>query len=203
MQAVDIALPRELASAPPVLRDRLAEAERLMTVCNSCRYCEGLCAVFPAMEMRRAFTAGDLNYLANLCYNCGACNSDCQFAPPHEFSVNVPQALAELRNDTYAQYAWPRALAPLFARNGLLVALAAALSVAGFFIGFALWRDPATLFGTHVGPGAFYAIMPHNAMALLFGAAFGWAILAMPSGKFVHGGLALVRYAAERRRFGA
>ena len=26
-----------------------------MTVCNSCRYCEGLCAVFPAMEMRRAF----------------------------------------------------------------------------------------------------------------------------------------------------
>ena len=33
----------------------LAEADRLMTVCNSCRYCEGLCAVFPAMEMRRAF----------------------------------------------------------------------------------------------------------------------------------------------------
>jgi hypothetical protein len=30
--------------------DHLKEAERLMTVCNSCRYCEGLCAVFPAME---------------------------------------------------------------------------------------------------------------------------------------------------------
>ena len=40
----------------------LAEADRLMTVCNSCRYCEGLCAVFPAMEMRRAFGDGDLNY---------------------------------------------------------------------------------------------------------------------------------------------
>jgi citrate/tricarballylate utilization protein len=39
----------------------LAEADRLMVVCNSCRYCEGLCAVFPAMEMRRAFPDGDLN----------------------------------------------------------------------------------------------------------------------------------------------
>ena len=27
--------------------ETLAEADRLMTVCNSCRYCEGLCAVFP------------------------------------------------------------------------------------------------------------------------------------------------------------
>jgi hypothetical protein len=34
----------------------LEEADRLMTVCNSCRYCEGLCAVFPAMEMRRSFS---------------------------------------------------------------------------------------------------------------------------------------------------
>ena len=36
----------------------MEEADRLMTVCNSCRYCEGLCAVFPAMEMRRAFPDG-------------------------------------------------------------------------------------------------------------------------------------------------
>ena len=55
----------------------LAEAERLMTVCNSCRYCEGLCAVFPAMELRRSFADGDLNYLANLCHGCGACYHDC------------------------------------------------------------------------------------------------------------------------------
>jgi citrate/tricarballylate utilization protein len=39
--------------------ETLAEADRLMTVCNSCRYCEGLCAVFPAMEMRRAFSDGE------------------------------------------------------------------------------------------------------------------------------------------------
>ena len=39
----------------------LAEAERLMIVCNACRYCEGLCAVFPALEMRRTFADNDLN----------------------------------------------------------------------------------------------------------------------------------------------
>src|SRR5437588_614802 len=72
----------------------LMEADRLMTICNSCRYCEGLCAVFPAMEMRRAFPDGDLNYLANLCHGCGACYYDCQFSPPHEFNVNVPRMLA-------------------------------------------------------------------------------------------------------------
>jgi len=160
----------------------LAEADRLMTVCNSCRYCEGLCAVFPAMEMRRAFPDGDLNYLANLCHSCGACYVDCQFSPPHEFDVNVPRVLAQVRDDSYAAYAWPRALAPMFARNGLMISIVAALSVAAFILGFAAWHDPSVLFSTHVGPGAFYRLMPHNAMAWLFGLAFLYAIVALAMG---------------------
>lgn len=160
----------------------LAEADRLMTVCNSCRYCEGLCAVFPAMEMRRAFSDGDLNYLANLCHSCGACFHDCQFSPPHEFDVNVPKTLAMVRNDSYRTYAWPRAFSGLFHRNGLAISLIAALSVALFIAGFAAWHDPAVLFGVHTGPGAFYKLMPHNAMALLFGAAFAYAVVAMAMG---------------------
>ena len=160
----------------------LAEADRLMTVCNSCRYCEGLCAVFPAMEMRRAFPDGDLNYLANLCHSCGACYVDCQFSPPHEFDVNVPRVLAQVRAESYAAYAWPRALAPLFARNGLAISIAAALSVAAFILGFVAWHDPGVLFGTHVGPGAFYRLMPHNAMALLFGLVFLYAMVALAMG---------------------
>jgi citrate/tricarballylate utilization protein len=157
----------------------LAEADRLMTVCNSCRYCEGLCAVFPAMEMRRAFPDGDLNYLANLCHSCGACYVDCQFSPPHEFDVNVPRVLAQVRNDSYAAYAWPRALAPLFARNGLSIALIAALCVAAFILGFVAWHDRSVLFDTFTGPGAFYRLMPHNAMAWMFGLAFLYAIVAL------------------------
>jgi citrate/tricarballylate utilization protein len=160
----------------------LAEAGRLMTVCNSCRYCEGLCAVFPAMEMRRVFKDGDLNYLANLCHACGACYVDCQFSPPHAFNVNVPRVLAEVRTQSYAAYAWPRALSGLFARNGLAISLIAALSVAAFIAGFVARHEPAALFGTHTGPGAFYRLMPHNAMVALFGAAFLYAIVALLAG---------------------
>src|SRR6201986_3051962 len=157
----------------------LTETDRLMTVCNSCRYCEGLCAVFPAMEMRRAFSDGDLNYFANLCHSCGACYTDCQFSPPHEFKVNVPKTLAIARAESYAHYAWPRAFAGLFARNGLVISVIAAGSVAAFIFGFAAANDPAVLHGVHTGPGAFYKLMPHNAMAVLFSAAFLYAILAL------------------------
>lgn len=170
------------ATLTPHANSLLAEADRLMTVCNSCRYCEGLCAVFPAMEMRREFQDGDLNYLANLCHSCGACYVDCQFSPPHEFEVNVPRTLARLRNDSYRTYAWPGALAPLFDRNGLAIGLATALAVAAFILGFVALNDPAAITATASGPGAFYRLMPHNAMALLFGAAFLYAIIAMGLG---------------------
>ena len=160
----------------------LEEADRLMTVCNSCRYCEGLCAVFPAMEMRRAFSDGDLNYLANLCHACGACYVDCQFSPPHEFDVNVPKTLAIARAESYAAYAWPRTLSGLFARNGIATSAVAALSVAAFIFGFTAWSDPSVLYGVHTGPGAFYASMPHHVMALLFGGAFLYAMLALAMG---------------------
>ena len=156
--------------------DNLREAERLMTICNACRYCEGLCAVFPAMEMRRTFGAGDLNYLANLCHQCGACFPDCQYSPPHQFDVNVPAALAKLRNDSYADYVWPRALAGVFARNGLLVTLLCAASVALFIVGFVAFADPAALWSRN--SGNFYKVMPHRAMVLLFGAVSLYAIVA-------------------------
>jgi citrate/tricarballylate utilization protein len=159
--------------------EALREADRLMTVCNSCRYCEGLCAVFPAMEMRRSFADGDLNYLANLCHACGACYADCQFSPPHEFNVNVPRTFAQVRNDSYRLYAWPRTLAPLFERNGLAISLVVALSVGGFLFGLMAFNDPAVMFGVQTGPGAFDRLMSHNAMAGLFGAAFFYAVAAM------------------------
>jgi citrate/tricarballylate utilization protein len=160
----------------------LDEADRIATICNSCRYCEGLCAVFPAMETRTVFTAGDLNYLANLCHGCGACYDDCQFSPPHEFAVNVPKAFETLRAESYQAYAWPRAFAPAFERNGLVISLVAAASVAVFVLGFVGLGDPAVLFTTQTGAGAFYRLMPHEAMVALFGAAFLYAIIAIAMG---------------------
>ena len=78
-----------------------------MTICNACRYCEGYCAVFPAMERRTVFAAGDLAYLANLCHNCGECYYACPFTPPHEFGVNVPKLMAEVRAKSYRESVWP------------------------------------------------------------------------------------------------
>ncbi len=83
---------------------------------------------------------------------------------------------------SWAAYAWPRAFAGPFARNGLAISLICALSVAAFIFGFAALTDRAVLIGVHTGPGAFYVLMPHNAMAALFGAAFLYAILALAMG---------------------
>ena len=159
--------------------EHLKEAERLATICNSCRYCEGLCAVFPALEMRRAFSEGDLNYLANLCHGCGACYVDCQFSPPHEFAVNVLKTLSDVRADSYRAYAWPKILQPLFDRNGFAIAAATAISVAGFILGFVFWHDPAALFS---GSGQFYRLMPHHVMVVLFGGISIFTVAALMMG---------------------
>jgi citrate/tricarballylate utilization protein len=91
----------------------------------------------------------------------------------------VPKVFGQLRAKSYAAYAWPRAFAGLFARNGLVIAVIAALSVAVFIAGFVAWHDPAALFAVHSGPGAFYRLMPHNTMVAIFGAVFAYAMLAM------------------------
>jgi citrate/tricarballylate utilization protein len=156
-----------------------AEVARVMTICNACRYCEGFCAVFPAMTRRLEFPKDDVHYLANLCHNCGACLHACQYAPPHEFAVNVPRAMAQVRLQTYADYAWPRAFAGLYRRNALAVALALAGGLAVFLV-LAL-----ALNGTLVQPplaGDFYAVFPHNLLVVLFGTVFLLAVLALGIG---------------------
>jgi citrate/tricarballylate utilization protein len=163
----------------PILSANETEVGRQMQICNACRYCEGFCAVFPAMTRRLEFGKADIHYLANLCHNCGACLNACQYAAPHEFAVNVPQAMAKVRVDTYAEYAWPGALGTLYKRNGLTLALAAAFALVLFLMLTLAARG--TLF-----PGAlegnFYAIFPHNTLALMFGLVFGYAVLALGIG---------------------
>ncbi len=99
------------------------EGARVMSVCNACRYCEQYCPVFQAMEQRVTFASADMNYLANLCHNCGECLYACQYAPPHEFAINVPKTLAQIRVRSYEQYTWPAALATAFRHHGVNTAL--------------------------------------------------------------------------------
>jgi citrate/tricarballylate utilization protein len=156
-----------------------AEVARVMQICNACRYCEGFCAVFPAMTRRLEFGKADIHYLANLCHNCGSCLYACQYAPPHQFAVNVPQAMAKVRVRTYKDYAWPAAFGRLYDRAGLTVALALAGGLALFLllavaIGGRLIHEPLA--------GDFYAVFPHGLLAVLFSAAFLYAILALGIG---------------------
>ncbi len=101
----------------------LQEAERQLTICNACRYCEGYCAVWPAMERRSIFKEADLLYLANLCHDCRDCLYACQYAPPHAFAVNPPRVFAELRTETYRDYAAPRLLSQVLSRTWLPVCI--------------------------------------------------------------------------------
>ena len=160
-------------------REIYAEARRDMEICNACRYCEGFCAVFPAMELRRDFVDADLAYLANLCHNCRGCYYACQYAPPHEFGVNLPKILAELRTDTYADYAWPAPLAGLFRRNGTVVALATAAAVAAVLALTVSLIPSDRLYGQHKAAGSFYAIIPWSVMAGIATAAFVFALMAL------------------------
>lgn len=144
------------------------EATRQLTICNACRYCEGYCAVFPAMELRRAFEEADIVHLAQLCHDCRACYYACMYAPPHEFGVNIPQVMSAVRQRTYEQYTWPRFMAALYRSPAALLGAV----VTGLLLVFAAvwWLAGPRLLVPHSGPGAFYRVIPHWAMlALGFG----------------------------------
>jgi citrate/tricarballylate utilization protein len=159
--------------------DAAAEAARQLQICNACRYCEGFCAVFPAMTRRLEFGKPEVDYLANLCHNCGACLHACQYAPPHEFAVNIPQAMASVRVQNYADYAWPRSLGRLYKHNGLALALALAAGLALFLLlalalNGTLWQGPLA--------GNFYRVFPHNLIVSMFAPIFLFALLALALG---------------------
>ncbi|HWF08331.1 MAG TPA: tricarballylate utilization 4Fe-4S protein TcuB [Bryobacteraceae bacterium] len=141
----------------------IQEGERVLRICNACRYCEGFCAVFPAMERRRSFAEADLNYLANLCHNCGECYYACQYAPPHEFAVNVPKLLAEIRVRSYEKYCWPKFAGLAFRANGTIAAVLLVLCA---------WLAVLIVEGSLLSRNfelRFYDIVSHGAMVRLYG----------------------------------
>jgi citrate/tricarballylate utilization protein len=160
----------------------LAEARRQLAVCGACRYCEGYCAVFPALERRPILLAGDVAQLANLCHDCRACYQACMYAPPHEFGVDVPALLARARLDSYERFAWPRRLGWTFRHPRAAVAAA---SAAGLAIAGAAALAGGGLLGSHLGPGAFYAVVPYLAILVpaLVVSAFVAAVMAAAFGR--------------------
>ncbi len=168
------------AARAPRLEELVEEAQRVLAICNACRYCEGFCAVFPALERRLSFTESDVHYLANLCHNCGSCLYACQYAPPHEFQLDFPRILAQVRKQTYRRYAWPEFLGRAFERNGLVVAAASAAGLALLLLFTAWYAGPERLFTAYSdAQGSFYAVLPHEVMAGFFGAVFAFVLAAL------------------------
>ena len=151
--------------------DAVRQGQHVMAVCNACRYCEGYCPVFPAMENRLVFAKHDLAYLANLCHNCGECLYACQFAPPHEFGINVPRTLAEVRLGSYEEYCWPAALSGAFRHHSVAKSWALAAGSSAVLIALALMSGAAMWPAQPAGD--FYAVVPHGVMVALFGLAGG------------------------------
>lgn len=149
----------------------LAEAKRQLTVCNSCRYCEGYCETFLALERRPSLTDGDIRFIANICHDCRGCFQACMYTPPHEFGIDIPALLSSVRAETHRRYAWPRAWAGLFAWPAVSTVLGALGGLA--FVGFvALGAGDASRLGrADAAPGAFYRVVPFEVLL--------WGILAL------------------------
>ena len=157
--------------------DLVRRGQHALTVCNACRYCEQYCPVFPALEKRRTFESVDLTYLANLCHNCGECLYACQFAPPHEFGINVPSLLAEVRSRSYEEHTWPSVLGQAFRRDafrtglGALALVFSALVLASTANRAAVWSSD--------GSADFYGVIPHGAMVTIFGMVSLFVLIAL------------------------
>ena len=147
------------------LDDLLGEAQRQATICNACRYCEGYCATFPAMELREELAAGDLSYIANLCHDCRACYQACPYTEPHEFAINIPSLMAQARVSSYSHYSRPRRLSRAFSERRFALWLAGASAVSAIVVIAVLARAH----GLSQPPGRkgdFYTVVSYDAMML-------------------------------------
>jgi citrate/tricarballylate utilization protein len=132
------------------------------------------------MEQRRIFTKSDLTYLANLCHNCGECLYACQYAPPHEFGIDVPKTLAQIRVQSYEESCSPHALHVAFRRSGVTTAIALVLGFATLMI-VASTAGGTRLWAT--GEQAdFYGVVPYPVMTTLFGGVALFVLAALSTG---------------------
>jgi citrate/tricarballylate utilization protein len=157
------------------------EASRQLTICNSCRYCEGLCAVFPALERRDLLAEGDISQLANLCHDCRACFDACMYTTGHEFDINVPKVLAAVRTIDYRRYAWPRNLPRVL--SGWMGLFAGTVLAALVVVLVAVTdRGSSALVSSHPGGASPYTIIRYPILLGLLLVPALYALLVMISG---------------------
>jgi len=182
--------PASRTAATTSASSSVAEARRQIEICNACRYCEGYCSVFPAMTRQKSFADSDITQLANLCHNCRGCYYACQYVEPHEFALNIPAVLAEVRQASWERLVGPQILSQAFHERGVAIAGAMVAGIAALFVLIGVIPDDE-------GDG-FYAFLPHDLMVVIFLVAFGLPLASIA--------VAMRRYWAEtiaaRPRFG-
>lgn len=180
--------------AAPLL---VAEAIRELTICNSCRYCEGFCAVFPALTRRATVDSGDVAQLANLCHDCRACYDACMYSPPHEYELNLPKALSAVRLTDYDRYIWPRRVpAALSGAMGVVAgAVTATLLVVLLAVIHVGWSGIVATTSRAASP---YRLIPYDELlaCMLAAVLYSIAVILIAAGRYwddvrgIHGSLA-------------
>lgn len=156
----------------------IKKAEFEMTVCNACRYCEPICAVFKAIEQRRKFDKNSLVYLAHLCHDCRGCFYNCQYTPPHNFNLNIPKTFGFLRLYTYKRLLSFNKIKDLFDKYNFRANLLIFCSAFMFYFLIGLFFNKNdNIFAMFYRTSSFYDIIPENIMITSFIIPFLFVVL--------------------------
>ncbi len=135
------------------------EATRQLNVCNSCRYCEGYCSAFQALTRYRSFDKPTVSHIANLCHNCRGCYYACQYTEPHEFALNIPALLADVRAQNWEQHIKPARLSKIMQTRAWPYVVITLVFMMFFSLGIGV---------SWVSSVPFYSAISHNVLISLF-----------------------------------
>jgi citrate/tricarballylate utilization protein len=131
--------------------------------------------VFDAAQRRPALTAADLAHLAHLCHGCRNCLYSCQYAPPHEFAINVPRTLTQMRQHSDAAHIWPPAFAGAF-RHSAMTTLLLTSGATALLLGLIWLLEP------NPNVRGFYRVLSLPLMVWLAVIPLSWSALALAIG---------------------
>ncbi|WP_393971624.1 hypothetical protein OXIME_000194 [Oxyplasma meridianum] len=136
---------------PEDINSAINEARRELIICNSCRYCEGYCDVWDAIERKTEFSKNDIFHFSNLCHDCRECFYVCPFVEPHEYKLNIPKALSKVRQYSYQEFSTPKKMSWVYNKMSLLTLLLTIAAIAVLFSFFALSHGFSSFTGHYVG----------------------------------------------------
>jgi citrate/tricarballylate utilization protein len=138
------------------------DARFSLNICNACRYCENICPVFKAIELRRTFSDNSIIYLANLCHDCRGCYYACQYAPPHTFDINIPKIFGTLRLETYKNYKKSKFSKEIIEKPHIFSIAIFLISFLFYTISSIIYTGKLSLKGLFEQNTSFYSTLPEN-----------------------------------------